>query len=144
MKRTVEKACAWIGNIFLMIAIGVMGYVQFTDKVKSLATNEDFRKALLRSAEENNATIDIDKTVIVMQAGLMLYLIVCVVCLILALIATFLMKKRVASGILFVLSALGIALFTVGAGFIVYVPYFVAGIMLFVRKEKVKIDKQYY
>ena len=57
-----------------------------------------------------------------------------VLTLVLALIASFTMRARIVSGILFLIAALIIGFMTVGALFPVYLLYLIVAVMLFVRK----------
>ena len=65
-----------------------------------------------------------------------MYSVLLIVLVVVALLATFLMKKRILSGILFLLLAIVIAIGTVGLLIPVYLFYFIVAIMLFVRKER--------
>lgn len=72
------------------------------------------------------------------------YTIVAIVALLLALIASFTMKARIVSGILFLLSAIVIGVMTVGILLPVYLLYFIVAIMLFARKApKDSIDTDF-
>jgi len=68
--------------------------------------------------------------------GLKIYSVLLIVLVVFALLATFLMKKRILSGILFLLLAIVVAVGTVGVLIPVYLFYFIVAIMLFVRKER--------
>ena len=45
------------------------------------------------------------------------------------------MKSRIVSGVLFLLTAIGVGLFSFLLFFLIYIPYLIVAIMLFVRKE---------
>ena len=45
------------------------------------------------------------------------------------------MKSRIVSGVLFLLTAIGVGLFSFLLFFLAYIPYLIVAIMLFVRKE---------
>lgn len=65
-----------------------------------------------------------------------MYSVLLIVLVVVALLASFLMKKRILSGILFLVLAIVVAVGTVGLLVPVYLFYFVVAIMLFVRKER--------
>ena len=62
------------------------------------------------------------------------YAVVAIVALVLAIIASFTMRARIVSGILFLLSAIVIGVMTVGILLPVYLLYFIVAVMLFVRR----------
>ena len=64
-----------------------------------------------------------------------MYSVLLIVLVVVALLATFLMKKRILSGVLFLVLAIVVAAGTVGLLVPVYLFYFIVAIMLFVRKE---------
>ena len=74
------------------------------------------------------------------------YAVVAIVALVLAIIASFTMRARIVSGILFLLSAIVIGVMTVGILLPVYLLYFIVAVMLFVRRppNKPEIDRLEY
>ena len=136
-KRTVEKVLAWIANVILIVLTGFLAYGSFF-KVSVLKDNQEFlnlfKEELAKNPNGVNLTAEqiLDYTI----QGLKLYSVLLIVLVVVALLATLLMKKRILSGILFLLLAIGVAVSTIGLLVPVYLFYFIVAIMLFVRKEK--------
>ena len=141
-KRTVEKVLAWIANVILIVLTGVFAYSSFF-KISVLKDNPEFLNLFKSELEKNpnGATLNgvnlsaeqiLDYTI----QGLKMYSVLLAVLVVVALLATFLMKKRILSGILFLLLAIVVAVGTVGVLIPVYLFYFIVAIMLFVRKER--------
>ena len=136
-KRTVEKVLAWIANVILIVLTGFLAYGSFF-KVSVLKDNQEFlnlfKEELAKNPNGVNLTAEqiLDYTI----QGLKMYSVLLIVLVVVALLATFLMKKRILSGILFLLLAIVIAIGTVGLLIPVYLFYFIVAIMLFVRKER--------
>ena len=136
-KRTVEKVLAWIANIILIVITGFLAYGSFF-KISVLKDNPEFLKLFKSELEKNPNGINLSAEQILDYTiqGLKMYSVVLIVLVVVALLATFLMKKRILSGILFLLLAIVIAIGTVGVLIPVYLFYFIVAIMLFVRKER--------
>ena len=62
------------------------------------------------------------------------YAVVAIIALVIALIASFTMRARIVSGILFLISAALVGLMTAGILIPVYLLYFIVAVMLFARK----------
>ena len=136
-KRTVEKVLAWIANVILIVLTGVLAYSSFF-KISVLKDNPEFLKLFKSELEKNPNGVNLSAEQILDYTiqGLKMYSVLLIVLVVVALLATFLMKKRILSGILFLLLAIVIAIGTVGVLIPVYLFYFIVAIMLFVRKEK--------
>ena len=136
-KRTVEKVLAWIANVILIVLTGVLAYSSFF-KISVLKDNPEFLNLFKSELEKNPNGVNLSAEQILDYTiqGLKTYSVVLIVLVVVALLATFLMKKRILSGILFLLLAIVVAIGTVGVLFPVYLFYFIVAIMLFVRKEK--------
>lgn len=131
-KRTTEKVLAWIANALLFIFTGALGLAIFTGLGKQLAENPDFIKGYLREAPPGQTVADAARTLdIAFKVGFIIFLVLAV----LALVATLTMKSRIVSGVLFLLTAIGVGLFSFLLFFLIYIPYLIVAIMLFVRKE---------
>ena len=136
-KRTVEKVLAWIANVILIVLTGFLAYGSFF-KVSVLKDNQEFlnlfKEELAKNPNGVNLTAEqiLDYTI----QGLKLYSVLLIVSVVVALLATLLMKKRILSGVLFLLLAIVVAVSTIGLLVPVYLFYFIVAIMLFVRKEK--------
>lgn len=136
-KRTVEKVLAWIANIILIVLTGVLAYSSFF-KISVLKDNPEFLNLFKSELEKNPNGVNLSAEQILDYTiqGLKMYSVLLIVLVVVALLATFLMKKRILSGILFLLLAIVIAIGTVGLLIPVYLFYFIVAIMLFVRKER--------
>ena len=136
-KRTVEKVLAWIANVILIVLTGVLAYSSFF-KISVLRDNPEFLNLFKSELEKNPNGVNLSAEQIIDYTiqGLKMYSVLLIVLVVVALLATFLMKKRILSGILFLLLAIVIAIGTVGLLIPVYLFYFIVAIMLFVRKER--------
>lgn len=136
-KRTVEKVLAWIANVILIVLTGVLAYSSFF-KISVLKDNPEFLNLFKSELEKNPNGVNLSAEQILDYTiqGLKMYSVLLIVLVVVALLATFLMKKRILSGVLFLLLAIVVAVGTVGALIPVYLFYFIVAIMLFVRKER--------
>ena len=136
-KRTVEKVLAWIANVILIVLTGVLAYSSFF-KISVLKDNPEFLNLFKSELEKNPNGVNLSAEQILDYTiqGLKMYSALLIVLVVVALLATFLMKKRILSGVLFLLLAIVIAIGTVGVLIPVYLFYFIVAIMLFVRKER--------
>ena len=141
-KRTVEKVLAWIANIILIVITGFLAYGSFF-KVSVLKDNQEFlnlfKEELAKNpngANLNGVNLSAEQLLDYTIQGLKMYSVLLIVLVVVALLATLVMKKRILSGILFLLLAIVVAVGTVGVLIPVYLLYFIVAIMLFVRKEK--------
>ena len=140
-KRTVEKVLAWIANVILIVLTGVLAYGSFF-KISVIKDNQEFLNLFKSELEKNpnganlnGVNLSAEQILDYTIQGLKMYSVLLIVLVVVALLATFLMKKRILSGILFLLLAIVIAIGTVGLLIPVYLFYFIVAIMLFVRKE---------
>ena len=136
-KRTVEKVLAWIANVILIVITGFLSYGSFF-KVSVLKDNQEFLNLFKEELSKNPNGVNLTAEQILDYTiqGLKLYSVLLIVLTVVALLATLLMKKRILSGILFLLLAIVVAVSTIGLLVPVYLFYFIVAIMLFVRKEK--------
>ena len=141
-KRTVEKVLAWIANIILIVLTGVLAYGSFF-KISVIKDNQEFLNIFKSELEKNpnganlnGVNLSAEQIIDYTIQGLKMYSVLLIVLVVVALLATFLMTKRILSGILFLLLAIVIAIGTVGLLIPVYLFYFIVAIMLFVRKER--------
>ena len=135
-KRTVEKVLAWIANIILIVLTGFLAYGSFF-KVSVLKDNQEFLNLFKEELAKNPNGVNLSAEQLLDYTiqGLKMYSVLLIVLVVVALLASFLMKKRILSGILFLLLAILVAVGTVGVLIPVYLLYFIVAIMLFVRKE---------
>ena len=141
-KRTVEKVLAWIANVILIVLTGVLAYGSFF-KISVIKDNQEFLNIFKSELEKNpnganlnGVNLSAEQIIDYTIQGLKMYSVLLIVLVVVALLATFLMKKRILSGILFLLLAIVTAVGTVGVLIPVYLFYFIVAIMLFVRKER--------
>ena len=136
-KRTVEKVLAWIANVILIVLTGVLAYSSFF-KISVLKDNPEFLNLFKSELEKNPNGVNLSAEQILDYTiqGLKMYSALLIVLVVVALLATFLMKKRILSGVLFLVLAIVVAVGTVGLLVPVYLFYFIVAIMLFVRKER--------
>ena len=136
-KRTVEKVLAWIANIILIVLTGVLAYGSFF-KISVIKDNQEFLNLFKEEIAKNPNGVNLSAEQILDYTiqGLKMYSVLLIVLVIVALLATFLMKKRILSGVLFLVLAIVVAVGTVGLLVPVYLFYFIVAIMLFVRKER--------
>ena len=135
--RKVEKVLAWIANVILIGITGVLAYGSFF-KISVIKDNQEFLNIFNSELEKNPNGVNLSAEQILDYTiqGLKIYSALLIALVIVALLATFLMKKRILSAILFLLLAIVIAIGTVGVLIPVYLFYFIVAIMLFVRKER--------
>ena len=135
--RRVEKVLAWIANVILIVLTGFLAYGSFF-KISVLKDNQEFLNLFKQEIAKNPNGVNLSAEQILDYTiqGLKMYSVLLIVLVVVALLATFLMKKRILSGILFLLLAIVIAIGTVGLLIPVYLLYFIVAIMLFVRKER--------
>ncbi|MEZ7742044.1 DUF4064 domain-containing protein [Gemella sp. 20925_1_85] len=136
-KRTVEKVLAWIANIILIVLTGFLAYGSFF-KISLLKDNQEFLNLFKEELAKNlnGVNLSAEQLLDYTIQGLKMYSVLLIVLVVVALLATFLMKKRILSGILFLVLAIVVAVGTVGVLVPVYLLYFIVAIMLFVRKER--------
>ena len=145
-KRTAEKILAWIGNVFLILLVLLVNLIAFSSSVEKVIKDPTLRNQLLFEAQKTNPTLDEKTFNIIIESFIpyaRTYAIILVVLLVLALLASFTMKKRIFSGILFLILALATALFTALVAVVIYVPYLIVAILLFIRKEQVDYNNLY-
>ena len=103
-KRTVEKVLAWIANVILIVLTGFLAYGTFF-KISVLKDNPEFLNLFKSELEKNPNGVNLSAEQILDYTiqGLKIYSSLLIVLVIVALLATFLMKKRILSGILFLI-----------------------------------------
>ena len=136
-KRTVEKVLAWIANIILIVITGFLAYGSFF-KISVLKDNQEFLNLFKDELAKNPNGVNLSAEQLLDYTiqGLKIYSVLLIVLVVFALLATFLMKERILSGVLFLVLAIVVAVGTVGLLVPVYLFYFIVAIMLFVRKER--------
>ena len=136
--RKVEKILAWIANVIMIIVTGLLSLGAFSSQLATAFKQKEFEPILYNLLQDpgvesllKSSGLDIVSLLVLLVK---IYTIVAIVALVLALIASFTMKARIVSGILFLLSAIVIGVMTVGILLPVYLLYFIVAVMLFVRR----------
>ena len=136
--RKVEKILAWIANVIMILITVLLSLGAFSSQLATVFKQKEFEPVLYNLLQDpgvasllKSSGIDIVSLLVLLVK---VYTIVAIVALLLALIASFTMKARIISGILFLLSAIVIGVMTVGMLLPVYLLYFIVAIMLFVKK----------
>lgn len=132
--RKIEKTLAWIANIILILVVILMCTGFFKRQLEAIFLTPEFLRFSLSSFADTfflYTKIDsyslIEFFIIIIKFSSLLIAL-------LALLATFTMKHRIFSGVLFLFLAIMLAGITSGVAVPVYLLYFIVAIMLFVRK----------
>lgn len=132
--RKIEKTLAWIANIILILVVILMYTGFFKRQLEAIFLTPEFLRFSLSSfADTFFLYTKIDSYSLIEFFIIIIKLSALLIALI-ALLATFTMKHRIFSGVLFLLLAITIAGITSGVAVPVYLLYFIVAIMLFVRK----------
>ena len=142
--RRIEKILAWIANVIMILVTGLISLTAFSGQLEVALQQPQFSFAISSLAMEQEVAMLLSTSGMSITTFLVLvvkiYAITAIVALVLALIASFVMKARRVSGILVLISAGIVELMTVGFLIPVYLLHFVVAIMLFVRKAPKQAD----
>jgi len=132
--RKIEKTLAWIANIILILVVILMYTGFFKRQLEAIFLTPEFLRFSLSSFADTfflYTKIDsyslIEFFIIIIKFSSLLIAL-------LALLATFTIKHRIFSGVLFLFLAIMIVGITSGVAVPVYLLYFIVAIMLFARK----------
>ena len=132
--RKIEKTLAWIANIIL-ISVVVLMYTGFFDRpLEGIFLTPEFVRFQYSSFVETFLIYTGMEFYRMIELFIILIKFSALLIAIIALLATFKMKYRIFSGVLFLFLALMIAGMATEIAFPVYLLYFIVAIMLFVRK----------
>lgn len=132
--RKIEKTLAWIANIILISAVVLM-YTGFFDRpLEGVFITPEFIRFTSSSFVETFLIYTGMEFYRMIELFIILIKFSVLLTVLIALLATFKMKYRIFSGVLFLFLALMIAGITSGVAVPVYLLYFIVAIMLFVRK----------
>ena len=132
--RKIEKTLAWIANIIL-ISVVVLMYTGFFDRsLEGIFLTPEFIRFTSSSFVETFLIYTGMEFYRMIELFIILIKFSALLTAVIALLATFTMKYRIFSGVLFLLLAIAIAGITSGVAVPVYLLYFIVAIMLFVRK----------
>ena len=136
--RRIEKILAWIANVIMILVTGLLSLGAFSSQLETAFKQQEFEPILYNLLQDpgvasllKSSGVDIVSLLVLLVK---VYAVVAIVALVLAIIASFTMRARIVSGILFLLSAIVIGVMTVGMLLPVYLLYFIVAIMLFVKK----------
>lgn len=142
--RKVEKILAWIANVIMILVTGLLSLGAFSSQLTTAFKQKEFEPILYNLLQDpgvesllKSSGLDIVSLLVLLVK---IYTVVAIIALLLALIASFTMKARIVSGILFLLSAIVIGVMTVGILLPVYLLYFIVAVMLFVRRPPKNTD----
>lgn len=132
--RKIEKTLAWIANIILISAVVLM-YTGFFDRpLEGIFLTPEFVRFSFSSWIETFVLYTRMEYYRLIEFFIILIKFSALLTVVIALLATFTMKHRIFSGVLFLLLAIAIVGITSGVAVPVYLLYFIVAIMLFVRK----------
>ena len=132
--RKIEKTLAWIANIILISVVVLMYTGFFERQLEAIFLTPEFVRLTNSSLVDTfflYTKIDVYGVIEFFIKTIKFSVLLSVF---IALLATFTMKYRIFSGVLFLFLALMIAGITSEAGLPVYLLYFIVAFMLFIRK----------
>lgn len=134
INRKIEKTLVWIANIILISVVILMYTGFFKRQLEAIFLTPEFvRFSLSNFVDTFFLYTKIDSYRLIEFFIIIIKLSALLIAL-LALLATFTMKHRIFSGVLFLLLAIMLAGITSGVAVPVYLLYFIVAIMLLVRK----------
>ena len=132
--RKIEKTLAWIANI-IVISVVVLMYTGFFDRpLEGVFLTPEFIRFTSSSIVETFILYTRIEYYRAIEIFIILIKFSVLLTALMALLATFKMKYRIFSGVLFLFLAFMIAGMATEIAFPVYLLYFIVAIMLFVRK----------
>ncbi len=132
--RKIEKTLAWIANIIL-ISMVVLMYTGFFDRLlEGMFLTPEFIRFTSSSLVETFLLHTRMEYYRMIEIFIQLIKFSVLLSALIALLATFNMKHRIFSGVLFLFLALMIAGMATEVAFPVYLLYFIVAFMLFIRK----------
>ena len=126
--RKIEKILAWIANIILISVVVLMYTGFFKRQLEAIFLTPEFVRLT------NSSLVDTFFLYTKIDVYGVFDFFLKIINFSFLLLATFTMKYRIFSGVLFLFLALMIAGITSEAGFPVYLLYFIVAFMLFIRK----------
>lgn len=132
--RKIEKALAWIANIILILAVVLIFAGYFDRPLEGMFLTPEFVRFHYSSLVESFLIYTGMEFYRMIEIFIILIKLSALLIALIALLATFTMKYRIFSGVLFLLLVIAIVGITSGVAVPVYLLYFIVAIMLFVRK----------
>ena len=124
--RKIEKILAWIANVIMILVTGLMSLGAFSGQLETALRQPELEQMLYNLLQ--------DPAMKSLMASTHMDIVTLLATVVLALIASFTMRARIVSGILFLISAVLVGLMTVGFLLPVYLLYFIVAVMLFARR----------
>lgn len=142
--RKIEKILAWIANAIMILMTGLVSLGAFSGQLEAALKQPQIESMLNTLATDQGvsaflASSGMSITTLFVTA-MRVYAVAGIITLVIALIASFTMRARIVSGILFLISAVLVGLMTAGVLIPVYLLYFVVAVMLFVRRAPKNTD----
>ena len=132
--RKIEKTLAWIANIILISVVILMYTGFFKRQLEAIFLTPEFVRFSLSSFADTFFLYTKIDSYSLIEFFIIIIKLSALLIALLALLATFTMKYRIFSGVLFLFLAIMLAGITSGVAVPVYLLYFIVAIMLFVRK----------
>lgn len=142
--RKIEKILAWIANAIMILMTGLVSLGAFSGQLEAALKQPQIESMLNTLATDQGvsaflASSGMSITTLFVTA-MRVYAVAGIITLVIALIASFTMRAKIVSGILFLISAALVGLMTAGILIPVYLLYFIVAIMLFVRRTPKNTD----
>lgn len=142
--RKIEKILAWIANVIMILMTGLVSLGAFSGQLETALQQPQIEPMLSTLAADQGisaflASSGMSITTLFVTA-VKVYAVAGIITLVIALIASFTMRAKIVSGILFLISAALVGLMTAGILIPVYLLYFIVAIMLFVRRTPKNTD----
>lgn len=142
--RKIEKILAWIANVIMILVTGLLSLGAFSGQLETALRQPELEQMLYSLMQDPAMKSLMDSTrmdiVTLLATAVKIYAVVAIVVVVIALIASFTMRARFISGILFLISAVLVGLMTVGFLLPVYLLYFIVAVMLFARRPPKNTD----
>ena len=142
--RKIEKILAWIANVIMILMTGLVSLGAFSGQLETALQQPQIEPMLSTLVADQGisaflANSGMSITTLFVTA-VKVYAVVAIITLVIALIASFTMRARIVSGILFLISAVLVGLMTAGVLIPVYLLYFVVAVMLFAKRAPKNTD----
>ena len=142
--RKIEKILAWIANVIMILMTGLVSLGAFSGQLEAALKQPQIESMLNTLATDQGvsaflASSGMSITTLFVTA-MRVYAVAGIITLVIALIASFIMRAKIVSGILFLISAALVGLMTAGILIPVYLLYFIVAIMLFARRTPKNTD----
>ena len=136
--RKIEKILTWIANVIMILVTALISLGAFSSQLATALKQPQLEPIFYNLLQDPGITALLSSSgmdiVSLFVAIVRVYAVVAIVATVIALIASFIMRARIISGILFLITAIVIGVMTVGILLPVYLLYFIVAIMLFARK----------